>query len=157
MQRGGACRESYSIRDHGLAARLAIRNDVSRVEQLTMLEPAKCAPLHVRLKNTLAEAALMKPLKHDRRDVLPATKSDRFVNLGTRGDSGCIGLEVGGIIYRDGERQPPGVVSDHDDRPNCKILVRGNTVEVDKRCSLGHGFPEPCILRVGRIVATVAL
>lgn len=63
--------ERQPILNYGLASWVCVGNDVCRIEQLLMPQPAKCTPSPVCLEHSLPESSLMQSLPYNCGAVLP--------------------------------------------------------------------------------------
>jgi hypothetical protein len=65
----------HPVRDHRLTSRVAVGEDMGRVEQLDVVEPAQGARFPIGQQHPLAESQLMEPVPNETGDVLRLTSS----------------------------------------------------------------------------------
>jgi hypothetical protein len=141
---------SATIGDGGLPARVAVRQDVGRLEQLSVPKPADRASLLIRPQHPLPKRLLMKPALGDYGHVCPPGFYDPAVLAGRR-------QRVLLIVHRDEEAQRRGLVADHVHRPDRHVLAGDHPEQVDQRESTLHGAAEAHVVRVARIGAPIAI
>src|SRR2546425_4056084 len=143
--------EREAVGNHWLTERVAIREDVSGLQQLVVAEPADGTALLVGAEHTLAKAPLMQALPDHRGHVLPPRgQRRRVVELPGRRSADL-------VVDRDNEGEGLGVVLYDEDRPRRFIEALDDAVKVDEGSLALHGRPQPDVVSMVRISAAIAV
>ena len=114
--------EGQAVRHHGLAARMAVGQDVGGLEQLLVAQAADRATFLVGREHPLAEALLMESLAGVAGDVFPARFSlHRLFDAWSQVQETC-------LVDGDLERQRARIVADDVDGPDRQISAGHETV-----------------------------
>lgn len=128
---------------------MPIRQDVCRIQQLDVMEAADGAGHLVRAKHPLTECLLMDPLA-DGAQFVEAAK------LVTRVEED-VPLQHPGLVGLDGEGVTCRVVGHDVHRPDGQVLSGHQPVKVDQGDLALHGPPEPDIVRVVGVGASISV
>jgi hypothetical protein len=116
-----------------------------------MAEPADRTALLVGAEHALAKATLVQALPDHRRHILPPRgKRSRVVGL-----PGGRHVDLG--VDRHDEGEGLGVILDDEDRPRRFIEAGDDTVQVDEGRLALHGRPQPEVVSMTRIGASIAI
>ncbi len=146
-----------AVFDDGISAGLVVWNDVGRIEQLAVPQPAQSALISVSGQHPLPESPLMKPMAHPISDIgAPChdiLASEAFADLSPFHRLQC----VAHIVKRDLKRELFGHVTHDKHRPFSKVFPGDHAVEIDQRGLLLKCFSKPDIFMMPWIVSPVAI
>ena len=147
--------ERESVGHDWITARLPIRDYVSRIQQLLVPNPAERALLPIGMQHAFPEALLVQALSEAPGCIGP---SDVIVSRWQAAVCDAFDETVTHhlcVVNGHAECETQRTVPNNEDGPRSEVLATHNAVEVNERYATSHRVPEPCVVWVVRIRASV--